>query len=96
MGDFHELDLPNLGVGYYSCNVWPLWFRLMDNAGRRIVWGYSVYEGEGGYRTLGIPWTEWLARHPNLKVAIDRDRTDDARAEAQWARTTEAMLGGGS
>lgn len=36
-----------------------------DRAGQPTIWGYSVWRGAGGYRTLGISLEHWISREIN-------------------------------
>jgi predicted kinase len=44
-----------------------------------VAWGFSIYQGEKGYRTLGMSFKDWLARPGNASIEIypDRDRRKD-------------------
>lgn len=79
-----------IGVGFYvafSCDQVPggvFFFMVMDHseqyaeynvkADPLTVWGLSRYRGNIGYRTLGIPLSDWLARPTNKGAQFRRDR----------------------
>ena len=54
-------------------------FKVTDSPHGRVIWGLSRYQGEWGYRTLGISLISWLARPANARIVIvaDRDRAAD-------------------
>lgn len=49
--------------------------------GVKVAWGFSVWRGRPGYRTLGLDLAGWLARPANAAIVIreDRDRRLDKR-----------------
>lgn len=38
-----------------------------------VIWGFSVYRRQPGYRTLGANFDEWMARPEQRNVVIRRD-----------------------
>jgi hypothetical protein len=91
-GDFAEptekpAASPELLPGFYRAeftdNEETFYFKVTDNGEwGRNVWGLSDYEGEWGYRTLGIPYQEWRDRHPGACVSADHDRGVEKRKPA--------------
>jgi len=78
---------PELLPGFYRAeftdNEETFYFKVTDNGEwGRNVWGLSDYEGEWGYRTLGIPYQEWRDRHPGACVSADHDRGVEKRKPA--------------
>lgn len=64
--------------GFYACEEWPLWFKLHTLHGVQNIWGFSIWRNRPGYRTLGIPFVDWRARHPaKLKILPDSNRVAD-------------------
>jgi hypothetical protein len=64
--------------GVYGPDCFPTVFACqMHNyeAGRRAVWGYSVYKGEPGFRTLGVG-ASWATQH-DLRLFRTRDEAFD-------------------
>lgn len=54
----------------YACFPSVLAAKLRLYEGSIIIWGYSVYKGEPGYRTLGITLDEWAARNPKGRGTV--------------------------
>ncbi len=60
---------------YFRCDREPRYFMLQASrvGGVAIIWGLSAWEGEVDYRTLGIPYGDWLRRPENVGVRIESD-----------------------
>jgi hypothetical protein len=57
-------DPKNHGIALwciFGSNGWPCMIccKIIEQGGKCYVWGYSVWQGEPGFRTLGVEVTRW-------------------------------------
>lgn len=70
-----QLDKLIIGPGFYKSNVWPYYFQIVNHSqDGYVLWGFSIYKKEPGYRTFGNTLDKWLTDYPNAKVYKDKDR----------------------
>lgn len=71
-----QLDKLTIGPGFYKSNVWPFYFQIVYKTGYgHILWGFSIYKMEPGYRTFGSNIERWFEEYPDGKIYKDKDRT---------------------
>lgn len=62
----------------------PLYF-MVSHHSPEAIWGLSCYRRSWDYRTLGIEFTEWAKRHPDVVILPDVDRRLEANRLPQRA-----------
>jgi hypothetical protein len=86
-----------LDDGFYACSVWPYWFQILTHRdGSKNIWGFSIWKNQPGYRTLSIPFTDWLSKQPHRRLGIvpDRNRVSDLGWIADYRPMHEVGQGG--
>lgn len=74
--DKEPIDRSDIVPGFYKSNVWPFYFQIIHNQKYgHILWGFSIYKKEPGYRTFGSSIERWFAEYPDSKIYKDKDRT---------------------
>jgi hypothetical protein len=68
-----HLDQPLWCIYGYACFPQVICCKVNMAGGAPTIWGYSVWNGEPGFRTLGLDVSAFSNRHEMVRFFADKD-----------------------